>query len=59
MDGQTEAVIVWRGVDGLGDQGPWARTYRTQREAMQAVGSIDAYTNVTLVSATIRPRGTS
>jgi hypothetical protein len=53
VDGESEGVIVWRGTDG---DGPWTRVYATEREAMQAVASIESYVNVMLVSATIRPR---
>jgi hypothetical protein len=52
VDGRTLAVITHRGLDGPEDKrGPYTREYSSMVEAMQAMGSIEMYVNLALVSA--------
>lgn len=50
IDGETKAIITHKGTDG---SGPWTKEYTNEREAMQALGAIEIYVNIELVSATL------
>jgi len=66
-DGKTQARITWEGTDGSALIGArvhpgstwerYTRLYTGLRETLHALGSIEIYQNLRLVSASLEPRG--
>lgn len=57
VDGETEAVITWKGVLGDVTDGPNTDVYESESDALEQLGSIEYFANCELVSAVLRPKG--
>jgi hypothetical protein len=57
VNGQTQARVVWTGENIVFDPDRFEKVYSDPQELLQALGAIESYVNLELVSAKLEARG--